>query len=90
VEDQARLNVQVPEDAVVIINDHTTTSTGADRSYVSKGLDAGGTYRYEVRAEITRNGETFSETKVVELHSDQSTDLTFDLIPPQVASVTTR
>lgn len=90
VEDQARLNVQVPADAVVIINDHTTSSKGTDRSYVSKGLNAGGTYRYEVRAEITRNGETFSETKVIELGADQSADLTFDLNPPQVASVTTR
>jgi uncharacterized protein (TIGR03000 family) len=89
-ETQTRLSVEVPADAVVIINDHTTTSTGNDRSYVSRGLEAGGSYRYEVRAEITRNGETVSQTKVVNLMANETANLTFNLNPPQVASVIDR
>lgn len=89
-EPQSRLNVEVPADAVVIINDHTTTSTGSDRSYVTRGLEMGRSYRYEVRAEVTRDGETLSQTKVVNLAANQAADLTFDLNPPQVASVTSR
>jgi uncharacterized protein (TIGR03000 family) len=85
--DSAHLNLQVPADAKVIINDHVTTSTGEARQYVSRGLQPGMKYRFEVRAEVVRNGATQSRTKVVELQANGSAELTFDLEAPQVAGL---
>ena len=81
------LNVRVPADAIVIVNDHPTTSTGNIRRYVSRGLNPGLTYRFEIRAEVKRDGTTISRDKVVDLQANQSADLVFDFDAPQVASL---
>ena len=73
-----------------LINDHITSSTGVSRNYFSRGLQPGLSYRYEVRAEITRDGRTTSQTKVVQLRADQNANLVFDLGAPQVASANPR
>jgi uncharacterized protein (TIGR03000 family) len=57
----------VPEDARVSINGFQTRSTGTQRRYVSHGLQDGLTYKYEVRAEIVRDGKTLEETRVLYL-----------------------
>jgi len=85
--DSAMLNVRVPAEAVVSINDYRTTSTGAARRYVSRGLEQGRTYRFEVRAEVERGGETLTQTKVVQLEATRVVDLMFDFAAPKVASV---
>ena len=79
------LNVRVPIDAAVVINDYTTTSKGTVRHYVSRGLQPGMKYRFEVRAEVNRNGRALSRTKVVELGADQAVDMVFDFDAPLVA-----
>jgi uncharacterized protein (TIGR03000 family) len=81
----AMLNVRVPEDAVVVINDYTTKSAGSDRRYVSRGLQDGREYRFEVRADVNRDGRTLSQTKVVRLKATKVVDLVFDFDAPQVA-----
>ena len=53
---EATLTVNVPSDARVFVNGAKTTSVGSQRSYVSRGLQAGFNYTYEVRAEVERNG----------------------------------
>ena len=83
----AMLNVRVPADAIVIVNEHPTTSTGTLRRYVSRGLDPGLTYRFEIRAEVRRGGTPVSRTKVVDLKADQSADVVFDFQAAQVASL---
>jgi uncharacterized protein (TIGR03000 family) len=80
------LNVVVPESAKIVINEHVTTSTGAERRYVSRGLAPGMTYEYTVRASLNRGGTTDVLTKVVQLKAGQSADLAFDFDSPQVAS----
>jgi len=75
----ATLNVRVPADAKVFVNGLATSSTGTQRRYVSKGLQAGYTYTYELRAEIDRDGETVTETKVIKLRAGQSESLAFAL-----------
>ncbi len=82
----ARLDIRVPADAKVLINDHATTSVGEERRYVSQGLKRGAKYRYEVRAEIVRDGRTISQTKIVQLGANQRTDMVFDLSGPKFAS----
>lgn len=75
------LTVSVPEDAKVYVNGLETKSTGALRRYVSRGLDAGSKYTYEVRAEVTRDGEPVVETKTVDVSAGQSSSVAFDLRP---------
>jgi uncharacterized protein (TIGR03000 family) len=64
-EDTVQLNVAVPADAVVYVNDRKTTSKGEKRQFVSRGLEAGKTYRFEIRAELNNNGKVVTDTKTV-------------------------
>ena len=73
----ASIRVNVPADAVVFVNDRPTTSTGTERSYVSRGLTGGRTYAYELRVEFTVHGEKVVENKAVRLHAGESIDLSF-------------
>jgi uncharacterized protein (TIGR03000 family) len=75
----ATLNVHVPADAQVFVNGLATKSTGADRRYVSNGLQAGYNYSYEVRAELVRDGRTITETKVVKLQAGDNSEVNFEL-----------
>ena len=71
------LQVSVPADAVVYVNDHKTTSTGVVRNYVSNGLKQGAAYKYRVRVEYDVNGKTVTETKVATVIGGGSADLEF-------------
>jgi uncharacterized protein (TIGR03000 family) len=73
----AAIRVTLPTDAVVFVNDRPTTSMGAERSYVSRGLVGGRTYAYELRVEFTREGEKVVENKTVRLKAGESIDLSF-------------
>jgi uncharacterized protein (TIGR03000 family) len=76
--DLAMINVNVPAEAKIFVNGTATTSTGAARQFVSRGLSAGNRYTYEVRAEMDRNGETVTETKTVTLGMGEQAQLAFD------------
>ncbi|HVW38679.1 MAG TPA: TIGR03000 domain-containing protein, partial [Pirellulales bacterium] len=75
----ATLSVHVPADAKVFVNGLTTKSTGADRRFVSSGLQAGYSYTYEVRAELVRDGRPVTETKVIKLQAGGAADVNFDM-----------
>jgi uncharacterized protein (TIGR03000 family) len=77
IETEAAIRVSVPADAVVFVNDRPTTSTGAERNFVSRGLTSGRTYAYKLRVEFTREGEQVVENKLVRLHAGQTIDLNF-------------
>jgi uncharacterized protein (TIGR03000 family) len=74
---QASIRVNVPADAIVFVNDRPTTSTGAERNYVSRGLATGRTYAYQLRVEYLKDGEKMVENKLVRLQAGQEIDLTF-------------
>jgi uncharacterized protein (TIGR03000 family) len=85
--DAGYLLVSVPADAKVFVNGRPTTSTGGERQYVSRGLENGQHYSYEVRAEVVRDGKTVSETKVAQLSAGSQANLSFTLGgTPQTAS----
>lgn len=76
-DNSARLTISVPADARVMINGRPTESTGAHREYISHGLVSGLTYKYEVCAQVTRNGKTLEETKVVILTAGANEGVAF-------------
>lgn len=75
----AVLNVSVPNEARVFVNGRATTSTGATRRYVSKGLKRGFQYTYELKAEVVRDGKTVTRTEVVRLQAGERANVSFDL-----------
>jgi uncharacterized protein (TIGR03000 family) len=64
-DDTVKLNVSVPESAKVYVNDRLTSSTGEVRQFVSRGLEAGKSYRFEIRAEMNENGKVVTDTQNV-------------------------
>jgi uncharacterized protein (TIGR03000 family) len=75
--DSVLLNVQVPADARVFVNELATRSTGSQRRYMSRGLQAGREYTYTVRAEVVRDGQTLSEVKSIQLRAGERSNLAF-------------
>jgi uncharacterized protein (TIGR03000 family) len=65
--DSGILTVWVPYEAKVTINGMLTKSTGSKRRFVSYGLRPGYTYKYEVKAEIVREGKIQTETQTVSI-----------------------
>lgn len=77
--DSVRLNVSVPETAVVYVNDRKTTSTGEMRQFVSRGLESGKSYRFEVRAELNDNGNLISDTQTIVVTAGSQENVRFAL-----------
>ncbi len=86
---EATLTVNVPGEARVYVNGVQTKSIGSERSYVSRGLQPGYSYTYEVRAEVERNGQVVQETKTVNLHAGRTARVSFDLASAEAAPETT-
>jgi len=62
---KARVIVQVPADAKLFIDDQLMRATSERRVFNTPALDVVQEYFYDVRAEVVRNGKTYSETKRV-------------------------
>jgi uncharacterized protein (TIGR03000 family) len=75
----ATLTLSVPAEAKVFVNGVATRSMGANRRYVSRGLEQGNRYTYEVRAEVVRGGQTVQETQTVQLEAGKAAALAFKL-----------
>ena len=58
----AYLNVNVPEDAKVYLQDKLMTIGGTDRRFVTPQMQAGVEHLYTVKVEVVRNGQTVSKT----------------------------
>jgi len=74
----ALLTIAVPQDAQVYVNGMLTKTPGAQRQYVSYGLQPGYSYTYEVQAVVIRNGQRLSDTQVVRIRVGDAHDLAFD------------
>lgn len=82
------LAVNVPEDAKIYVNGMLTKTPGSQRRYVSRGLTAGLHYTYEIRAEVSRDGKTLTDTRVVQARAGDTTNVSFDFSaqPTQLAA----
>jgi len=75
--DSGTITIWVPEDAKVYVNGYLTKSTGNRRQFVSYGLKDGFNYKYEIRAEVTREGKTLDETHSVALTAGAKSTVAF-------------
>lgn len=76
-EESGLLTIWVPADATVIINGYKTTTKGSKRRYVSTGLEPGLTYKYEITAQLPRDGKLAEETKTVYLTAGSTKGVAF-------------
>jgi uncharacterized protein (TIGR03000 family) len=81
------LSVNVPDDAKIYVNGQATSSTGDMRQYVSRDLQNGYNYTYEVRAEVVRDGRTIEQVKKIDLRAGETANLAFNF--PATESIET-
>jgi uncharacterized protein (TIGR03000 family) len=81
----ANLIVNLPADATLSIDEAATTSTGSIRNFITPELEAGKTYTYTLKAEITRDGKIETITRQVEVRAGQLTNVTMEA--PAAATV---
>ena len=71
------LTVVVPEDAKVYMNGQLTKTPGTHRQYISRGLQSGQRYTYEVQAIVNRGGQALKDTQVVQVRAGQTAQVAF-------------
>jgi len=86
--DGAMILLDVPAETQVFINDYQTQSTGAHRSYVSRGLEMGKTYPYRIRVVGQFLGKPWVQEETLILRAGETKHLTFTysgkpILPPR-------
>lgn len=76
----ATLIVSLPADAKLTIDDHATTSTSAERTFVTPALQTGQEYHYTLTAEVTVDNKPVVFSERVTVKGGESTRIT--LTPP--------
>ena len=66
------LNVQAPNNAIILINGQKTHQTGSHRDFTSTGLEAGKSYTFEVRAQWAgADGKPVDITRKIPVHGGE-------------------
>jgi uncharacterized protein (TIGR03000 family) len=81
--DSATLTVEVPKDAVVTVNGHSTKSVGGVRQFMSRGLKDGHVYTYVVKAVFNVDGIEKTESKSVKLRVGDVQRIEFEALPAE-------
>ena len=88
----AYMNVNVPADATVYLQDQRMTLTGARRRFVTPEIKDGKELVYNLKVEIERDGRTVSKTTQAAVKAGQEVEVTVSFDEPEagerVASVT--
>jgi uncharacterized protein (TIGR03000 family) len=85
---KALLVVNLPADAKLFIDDNPTKSVSSNRNIVTPPLQPGQTYFYRVRAELSRDGRTFTETQEVLLRPGEQSRASFTDLEARAAVFT--
>jgi uncharacterized protein (TIGR03000 family) len=75
----ATIQVSLPADAKLLVDDAPTASTSASRSFVSPPLQPGKEFYYTLKAVAVREGKTVTETKVVQVKAGATSRVTLGL-----------
>jgi uncharacterized protein (TIGR03000 family) len=77
----AQVTVIVPTDAQVFFDGSPTTQTGSQRLFVTPDLEPGRTFYYEIEAQWSANGQSFDQTRSVNVTAGAK--VTVDFTVPQ-------
>jgi uncharacterized protein (TIGR03000 family) len=75
----ATIVVSLPAEAKLIIDDRTTVSTSAVRTFATPVLEAGKEYYYTLKAEVVRDGQTVTTTERVAVRAGQTSRISLDI-----------
>lgn len=73
------LQMTVPENAVVYINGYETKMTGSERRFAARNLEAGVSYRFEIKVVVRENGQTLTDTQTAVLLPGTTMSVAFNL-----------
>ena len=76
-ETKAKLIIEVPSDAKLFIDNQPMKTTSSRRAFSTPVLEAGQAYYYVVRAEITRDGQTYELSKRVIVRAGEQVKASF-------------
>jgi uncharacterized protein (TIGR03000 family) len=83
----AKLVVKLPADAKLFVDDvQTTTANKEVRQFRTPALAVGQEYSYTLRAEVVRDGKTYTDTKTVIVRAGATVEAAFDLPKSEVAA----
>lgn len=82
----ATIQVSLPADAKLTIDDAATTSTSANRTFATPSLETGKEYFYTLKAEIVRDGKTVTTTRRVAVKAGELTNVTIEIPAASVAA----
>lgn len=71
------LNVRVPADATVWMDDNPTQQTGTFRRFATPPLTPGQDYGYDIRARWVQNGQTVERTRHITVHAGDRRTIDF-------------
>ena len=75
--DAVYLTVHVPEGASVLVNGKPTSTTGSQRTYVSRGVASGMRYKYDIEAKYDLDGQSRTENRVVYATAGEHPEVAF-------------
>jgi uncharacterized protein (TIGR03000 family) len=73
----AKLIVELPADAKLFIDDQAMKTTSEKRSFNTPVLQAGQAYFYDLKAEVVRDGKTYTETRRVIVRAGETARAAF-------------
>lgn len=85
-EAEATLVVQLPADATLMIDNEPTTSTSANRVFVTPALESGKEYHYTLKAQVIRDGEVRIATQQVTVRAGEVSRVELNVPVEGVAS----
>lgn len=85
--DMAVLNLTLPEETRIFINDKLTKTSGSLRSYVSRNLGEDRDYKYQVKAVLVRDGQELVRTKLVKMRPGITKTVNFDFDEPVMTTL---
>jgi uncharacterized protein (TIGR03000 family) len=85
-DNEATIVVSLPEDAKLTIDGEQTTSTSAQRVFVSPALEQGKEYEYTLKAEVVRDGQTQIATAKVTVRPGETSKVELTMPAAGVAA----
>jgi len=83
---EATLIVNLPEDATLTIDGEATTSTSAQRVFVTPALEEGKEYEYTLKAKVERDGKVQVATAKVTIRPGQTSQVELKMPAAGVAA----
>jgi uncharacterized protein (TIGR03000 family) len=82
----ATIQVSLPADAKLTIDDAATTSTSANRTFATPTLETGKEFFYTLTAEVVRDGKTYTATRRVAVKAGELTNVNIEIPAASVAA----